>query len=208
MFEFKLLGIPVRVELWFWITLAFISGKWNIQSPEQILDLVLFMLAGFFSILIHEFGHALMIKKYGHFTQVVLSNFGGYATMPRGVLSRKQSFLVTAAGPAIQVLAGAIMLLVIFPLLPSAALIKNFGYYFFFVSFFWAAINCIPIYPLDGGQMLAAIMGPKRSKTVHLIGMLLAGGVGIWALTSGSFLLTAFMGMFAYQNYQLYSQYR
>ena len=66
----------------------------------------MFMLAAFVSVLIHEMGHALTIKRFKQPTQVVLTFMGGYATYPTGVLTRKRSFLVTLAGPALQLVFG------------------------------------------------------------------------------------------------------
>ena len=168
--------------------------------------LALFIIAGFVSILVHEMGHALMIRRNKLPTQVVLSNFGGYAMYPAGVLNRVQSFFVTAAGPGLQVLA-AVALYFALPFLK----LENFMMFYFVktfieISIFWAVLNCLPIVPLDGGQMLGAIMGPKRKKGLHMASILTAVIVGLFALSIGRFFGVIFMGMFAYQNYQALQQ--
>ena len=108
MVEFTLFKIPIRVEPVFWITLGligFLSVR-GLPGDAALMGTALFVIAGFISILIHELGHALMIKKYNLPTEIVLSSFGGYATHPAGILTRKESFLVTLAGPAIQLAFG------------------------------------------------------------------------------------------------------
>ena len=95
MIEFKLFGIPVRVEPLFWLTIAILGGGLSAKSSEGLLLVALFVLAAFVSVLIHEMGHAMMIRKFGLPTEITLTTLGGYATYPAGVLSRKKSFLVT-----------------------------------------------------------------------------------------------------------------
>ena len=207
MVDFKLFGIPVRVEPAFWFTLGLIGFlSTNMRSEEGVLLLALFVIAGFLSILIHEMGHALMVKRYKLPTQIVLSSFGGYATHPAGVLDRKQSFLVTAAGPGLQVLVA----LALYFALPYLGLQDNLFTVFLFtfigISIFWAILNCLPVLPLDGGRMLESILGPRRRAGLHLTGLITAVVVGIYALKEGNIFGMYFMGMFAYQNFQAWKQ--
>lgn len=106
MFSFRLFNIPVHVHPWFWVTLALIGGGLRANDTLSMLLVVMFVLAGFISILVHELGHASMIRKYGLPTEIHLVAFGGFARYPSGQLNRKQSFLVTAAGPGIQLALG------------------------------------------------------------------------------------------------------
>jgi Zn-dependent protease len=207
MVEFKLFGIPVRVMPIFWITLGLIGliGS-DIRDALGLLDIALFVLAGFLSILIHEMGHALMIKKYKLPTQIVLASFGGYAVYPAGSLNRLQSFLVTAAGPAAQLaVAYALAFALPFFSIPPNKFLE-FLIIFIFISKFWAFLNCLPIMPLDGGQMLAAIMGPRRRAGLHLTGVVTAAIMAVVALQFGAIFGVLFMGMFAWQNYQAWQQ--
>eukprot|EP00903_Cladosiphon_okamuranus_P003720 g3718.t1 len=107
MINFSIFNIPVRIEPFFWLTLAFISGRLFADSKEQIFGLLLFILAGFISILVHELGHALTAKSFGKRVHIVLQAFGGYAEYDNlRPLRPTQSFAVTAAGPAIQIILG------------------------------------------------------------------------------------------------------
>ena len=168
----------------------------------------MFMLAAFISVLIHEMGHALTIKRFKQPTQVVLTFMGGYATYPPGVLTRKRSFLVTLAGPALQLVFG-IGIIFLSEYLPSQG--KQVDIFFanlIWISIIWAVFNCLPIYPMDGGQMLSAVLGPRRAKVVHMPGIVTAAIIGMLALLTGGLFITIFMGMFAYQNFQYYQQVR
>ncbi len=206
MLSFRFLGIPVFVQPWFWITMALIGGALRANDSASILMTLMFVLAGFISILCHEIGHALMIRKYRFPTEIHLVAFGGFARFPSGQLERKQSFLVTAAGPALQFVLGIIALIALQLIsVPEGSLLQALLVYLMLVSFFWSILNCLPVYPLDGGQMLSSILGPQRSKIVHLIGVFVSVAIGLFAFfVMRAWILMLFMGFFAYQNWQQY----
>ena len=73
------------------------------------------------------------------------------------------------------------------------------------VSIAWSILNCLPVYPMDGGQMMAAILGPKKQHNVHLISSIVAVIIGVAGyLYLGTILLPIFMALFAWQNWQSY----
>ena len=193
----------------FWLTLALLGGALSgISTKAQLLSLGLFVLAGFISVLVHEMGHALTIRYFKLPTQIVLQAFGGYATHPAGVLNRLQSFLVTAAGPAIQILLGlAALAALLFAPLPKT-LIQDFLWSLFGVSIIWAVLNCFPIYPLDGGRMLESILGPRRIRAVFITGLITAALLGLAAVALSQPFLAIFMGLFAWENYKNLQQHR
>ena len=206
MIQFSILGIPVRVEPWFWITMAFIGGGLHAANSTDILLVLVFVFAGFLSIMIHELGHALAIRKYGLPAVITLRAFGGYASFPAGKLDRKQSFVVTAAGPALQFVFG-VLLIVLAPSIsvPEGSLFLPFLRDLIWVSIAWSILNCLPVYPMDGGQMMAAILGPKKQHNVHLISSILAVIIAVAGyLYLGTILLPIFMALFAWQNWQSY----
>jgi stage IV sporulation protein FB len=204
MFRFSVFGIPVEVQPFFWITLVILGGASGADSASAIFEIVLFVLAGFISILVHELGHALTARRYGANVGIVLQAFGGYAAYSGVRMSRKQSFLITAAGPAIQIALGAAVL----GLLLALPEMNNHGEYFLhilaFISFAWAIINLLPVLPLDGGQMLNALLGPSRIRTTLWTSVIVASGVAALIILRdpGNFIFAIFLGMFAWQAYQ------
>ncbi len=183
--------------------MALLGGAFTVDSAQGMLMVVLFMMAGFISILVHEMGHALMIRKYGLQTQVTLAAFGGYASYQAGILSRKQSFLVTAAGPGLQIIFGLLVLVLAGIVAPPSIPIAYFIKVLCWISLAWAFLNCLPIYPLDGGQMLAAVLGPRRGRAVHLTGVVVAGILAVLGFASNQWFIAVFMALFAWQNYQM-----
>ncbi len=204
MLRFSLFGIPVTVQPWFWLTMALIGGGLRASNSTEIMLVAIFAVAGFISILIHELGHALMIRKYGLPTSITLIAFGGYASYPAGKLDRKQSFLVTIAGPGVQLALGILLIMLSGVIqIPEGSLFGPFLYYLIVVSIIWAVLNCLPIHPLDGGQMLAAILGPQKQRYVHLVGAIVAVVAGLAGyLYLQTILLPIFMAFFAWHNWQ------
>lgn len=203
MVRFSIFGIPVLIQPFFWVSLILIGGGLNANSPSSILRMALFAIAGFVSILVHELGHALTARKFGAYSEITLQAFGGYAAYSGVRLTRPQSFAITAAGPAIQILLG-LAILVSLPYLPT---LNPPGLYFIktlmSISLFWALLNLLPILPLDGGRMLDAILGPERIRITLWTTVILAALLAIasWK-TTNSILLPIFLGMFAWQAWQ------
>jgi stage IV sporulation protein FB len=203
MIRFSLFGIPVEVQPFFWITLVILGGANGADTSSEIFRILLFVIAGFISILVHELGHALTARSFGAFSRITLQAFGGYAAYSGVRLNRWQSFLVTAAGPAIQIILGLVVLLVF----PHTTEFSRDGRYFLwilmFISFFWAILNLLPVLPLDGGQMLNAALGPARIKITLWISIIVAIGAGVAMFTkTGSIIFPIFLGMFAWQAFQ------
>ena len=174
------------------------------DGKEAFFLLLLFMIAGFISILVHELGHALTAKAFGKRVEIVLQALGGYAAYSGGApLDRTRTFLVTAAGPALQIVLGAVVYLFAQSLLGMSPQATYFVKVLYAISFIWAILNLLPVLPLDGGRLLQTILGPSRIKLTLLISIAVAIGVGVlYFMMTGDILLPIFMGMFAYQAFQ------
>ncbi len=204
MITFQIAGIPVRIELWFWITLFVLGGGIHITGTRDLIFTGLFMLAGFISIFVHELGHAMTVKRFGLPSAIRLVAFGGLATYPAGTLNRRQTFLVSAAGPGVQMVLGIIAVVTNRYLpMPDQSLLQVLLFYLTWISFIWAGFNCMPIFPLDGGQMLATVLGERRQRVLYVTGMVFAAGLGVLAfLYLGSWVLPLFMAYFVWINWQ------
>lgn len=188
---------------WFWLSMALIGGVLTFDTKEEFFELLLFMFAGFISVLVHELGHALMARHFGQRVHIVLEAFGGYAAHSGSKLTRFRSFLITAAGPAIQILLGLVVLV----LLREVESMSANGKYFFrtlcLISFFWAFLNLLPVLPMDGGRIMETILGPERIRLTLQISIAVAVVVAALALAFNfGLLLPIFMGIMAYQSYQ------
>ena len=207
MLRFTLFGIPIQVQPWFWISLAIIGGGGSANSKDGILRLMLFILAGFISVLVHELGHALTGRSFGARSEITLQAFGGMAEFGNARFTRRQHFLVTAAGPAAQVLLGTAIYLLIPELFSLSSSAGRFWQVLTYISFIWALINMLPVLPLDGGQMLNALLGPERIRLTLWITIVTALGVAILLFkTTHNPIFPLFLGMFVWQAWQALKQ--
>jgi stage IV sporulation protein FB len=202
MIRFTIFGIPVEIQPFFWVTLIIFGGALDADTPTEMFQLMLFVLAGFISILVHELGHALTAKRYGAYSHIVLQGLGGFAAYSGKRLSRSQSFIVTAAGPGVQIALGVAGLY----LSRNIPEMNSHGRYFLvmlsFISLFWAGLNLLPVLPLDGGQMLNALLGPSRIKITLWTTIIVAVVGGIAMLQFGSWIFPILLGMYAWQAFQ------
>jgi Zn-dependent protease len=207
MLRFSLFGFPITIHWMFWLNTALLGGAIGASTPAEMRALVAFMIAAFLSVLIHELGHASVMRKFGdRNVQVVLYAFGGYAQGSRW-FSRWQDILLTAAGPGLQIAAGLAVHFLLGILEPSISWFTYLAAQFVFVSIFWAILNLVPILPLDGGRLCSAITGkPRLALRISLVtAIVLAAGF----LYLGYGLFTPiFFGMLAYNNWQQLQQAR
>jgi stage IV sporulation protein FB len=206
--RFRLFGVQVRIQPWFWFTTLIMGASRDTGSILVWIGVV------FVSILLHELGHVVAFRLFGVRASVVLYGMGGLAvpeTELRGALGR---IVVPAAGPiagfvfaagilAAVALAGGV---IAFP--AAAWLPQAYSPYWnialndlLFVNIFWGALNLLPIYPLDGGQLARAIFDkhdPVRGKRRSLVLSAVIGGVmAVLAFLSGSMYLVGLFGILA-----------
>lgn len=210
MITFSLFKIPIRILPWFWITLALIGGAIYIDTKEDFFRLLLFMIAGFISILVHELGHGLTAKHFGKRVEIVLQAFGGYAAYSGGApLSRLKTFLVTAAGPGIQIALGFVVLAAATQFNEISPNAMYFLERLYFISFVWAILNLLPVLPMDGGRLLETLLGPQRIRITLTISIIVAVTVAVLGLVfTTMLLLPIFMGMMAYESYKALKEVR
>ncbi|MDP1545619.1 MAG: site-2 protease family protein [Anaerolineales bacterium] len=180
--RFSVAGIPVRVHPLFWV-IALIFGAGSNNLPG-----ILFWVVGIFiSVLIHELGHALAMRRYGQDSQIIL-HFAGGLTVPESVsfglgyarvaITPNQNILISLAGPFAGFFFAAFIVVLSLAMggtvapntilgfipFPIVFLPANFGALnsFFmvllWVNIFWGLINLVPVIPLDGGQVTRNIL--------------------------------------------------
>lgn len=237
--HFKVLGFPVRVHPLFWLLGLFFG--FNVEEPTLILIAIVVI---FTSILVHELGHALMMRRFGRESHIVLymmgglaiegsgSSFGGFRS--RGSRSTREQVLISAAGPGAGFVLAAVVIAVLYAMggsvdwdplegwlpipIPHANLSRNLGEakenlnltrFFDMVLWFnivWGAINLLPVFPLDGGQIAQTLMiasdpwgGLARSLWLSVIAGAITAVVG--GLAFQSLLMLMLFGSMAYSSY-------
>lgn len=203
MLSFTLFGFPVRIHWLFWLNSALLGGALNAQTPREIQRVAVWVAMAFLSILIHELGHALVMRRFGdRRVGIVLYAFGGLAK-GSGWRSRNEQILVSAAGPALQAAVAALLWVATRGVVPQDPwLLRHAIGVFIFISLFWAAFNLLPIIPMDGGRISEAFLGPSRERLAYGISLAFAGALAGYMLWKGALFPALFFGMLGWNNYQ------
>lgn len=76
--HFKLLGFPVRIHPFFWLMAVMLGINGRDTRPFEV---GIWILVVFVSILVHELGHAIAIRRFGWGSRIILYHLGGLATL-------------------------------------------------------------------------------------------------------------------------------
>lgn len=166
----RYLGIDVYLHVTFLLFLAFIGSSLLMAggSVRQALDGVLFFVAVFGCVLMHEYGHALAARRYGIRTRdITLLPIGGVARLERMPDRPMQELWVALAGPAVNV--GILALLLVWMLIRGEGWGRldldltqgSLTTRLLVVNGMLVVFNMIPAFPMDGGRVLRAMLALK-----------------------------------------------
>ncbi|MGE3180986.1 MAG: site-2 protease family protein [Phycisphaerae bacterium] len=217
----RMFGIDIRVHMIMviWIAFQLFSGgdmRWTLTFLTMLFGIVL----------IHEFGHCFGARSVGgDAANILLWPLGGLA-FAHAPMRPWPQFVTVVCGPLVNVvfciLSGAILTyydqgLDWFRWSPFAGLPAVFGpswlFYvrvFYFVNYMLLTFNLLPIYPLDGGQILQTILWPfmgLRESTMLACQIGIAGAMvgAAWSLRNQDTMLifvALFVGWSCWQRYQ------
>jgi Zn-dependent protease len=215
----KIWGIPVDLDRsWF---LIFILMSWLLATnfyPSRFGDwpLLLYWLMGaitaiglFVSVLLHELGHSAVARSYGTpVLGITLFLFGGVAKLGAEAPHPRAEFLISIAGPLVSLALSATFFL-LYPLTGFSETLTGLTYYLAVINLSLFIFNLLPGYPLDGGQMLRALVWAiTRDRHRATVIAASAGrvfgavfiGYGLWQIISGDFggLWMMLIGWFLY----------
>jgi Zn-dependent protease/predicted transcriptional regulator len=134
----------------------------------------------FFSVAVHELGHAYAARRYGiGIRSITLWIFGGLAALESMPREWDREFWIAIAGPITSVglgVAFAGLLQVIPASLPIVLFVVG---WLAVINVVLAVFNMIPAFPMDGGRILRALLARSRSyakatRTAARVGTLFA----------------------------------
>src|SRR5215475_11572761 len=171
-------GTAVRIHLTFFLLLAWIAAiHWSRGGAPAALDGVLFIIALFACVVLHEFGHIVAARRYGIRTpDVTLLPIGGVASLERMPEKPSQEIVVALAGPAVNLMIALVLMFVLgahFDLSQMAQLEQaqsSLVGRIAAANVMLLVFNLIPAFPMDGGRVLRALltigMGYTRATRV------------------------------------------
>jgi stage IV sporulation protein FB len=202
--------IPVHADPWFLALLVYFGYR----APDLPTGIIL-VVAAILALLVHELGHAVVALGYELSPAIVLHAWGGLC-VHRPAPTARASALVTAAGPGAGLAPAAALAAV-------SALVVRIDPDFFrngpivtalvdqlvALNLGWSLLNAIPLWPLDGGQLLRVgvlqVAPGFVVPVVHGTGVVLAGLLAFSSFAWGQPLTGVIGLMLALQNVQALS---
>jgi len=183
---FRFAGIDLYLH-WSWFLLAVYGISSRSSRYTSLVWPVLEYLALFGIVLLHEFGHALACRQVGgQANQIVLWPLGGVAYVAPPPRPGATLWSI-AAGPLVNVVLAPV-LTVVWLLARSAgwgeAMPNGYAFIRALCYINWALLifNMLPIYPLDGGQILQSLLWFVLGRARSLMVTTVIGFVGVGAL--------------------------
>ncbi len=227
-------GIRIGVDAGWLLTLFIViiylspSFRATLHSSDTVayVTTVVSALLFFFSLIVHELGHAIVARRQGiEVKNIQLFLFGGLTQMSRDAASPGEEFKIAAAGPAATALMvivfAAIDLAIVGPhrLWHAFLLDNDIQVTPVLLSLSWLLLmnlivlifNLVPAFPLDGGRIARALVwkttGDKRKGTrvAAQVGQgfaVILAGLGVFLLLRGSGLGGLWLLMLAFLLYQ------
>ena len=162
----SIFGIEVRIHLTFLLFLVWIwFSYYQVAGFAGAVQGVLFILALFACVLLHEFGHAFAARGFGIETpDITLLPIGGVARLNRIPDKPWQELVVAIAGPLVNVVIAGVLIFVIH----TSATLEQLEYLesprvellakLASVNVMLVLFNLIPAFPMDGGRVLRALL--------------------------------------------------
>ena len=219
---FKLLGIPVLLDVTFLIILPIFAfsiagrvGYWaqlvGVEDHSSLHHAWVPYLLGlitalglFVSVIIHELAHAIAARLYGVKTQsITLWLLGGVAALDEMPRQRGAEAVVAFVGPVISVVVG-LACGAAFLALPASAFPARFVFgYLAMMNIGLAVFNMIPALPLDGGRVLRSLLALKMThlratQVAAGVSRFLAIGLAIYGLFFGGGIMLLLVAFFIY----------
>src|SRR4051794_18079092 len=192
-------GIDVYLHPTAVLAAMFYASAWG-----GSLEAFAFVASLFGFVFLHEMGHALMARQYGIETEhITLYPIGGVAALRRMPRSAGPELLIALAGPAVNfaLAAGFWAILAIasvaFGVYPDEFLTR-----LMFANLGLGLFNLLPIFPMDGGRILRALLSGPMGRTratmaAAAVGQTLAVVGGTFFLINGS-IVQAMLALFVY----------
>jgi Zn-dependent protease len=183
---FRFAGVDLFLH-WSWFLVAVIEINSRSGRYSSLTWNALEYLALFFIVMLHEYGHALACRQVGGTAnQIVLWPLGGVAYVDPPPRPGATLWSI-AAGPLVNVVLIPVFLIVgwvarsagWWEMMPNAhALLRSVAT----INVWLLAFNMLPIYPLDGGQILRSVLWYALGRARSLMVATILGFVGVAGL--------------------------
>jgi len=199
----RVAGIDIYIHATFLLLIYLVGiSYWKQQgTAAAVISGIAYILALFFCVVLHEFGHSLTARRYGIRTRnITLLPIGGIASLEKMPDDPRQEINVAIAGPAVNFVIAIILYFYLYfsntPVTAEQFGVANgsFLHRLMMVNIFLGAFNLLPAFPMDGGRVLRAILAlrmdhTKATQKAASVGQFLAVGMGLLGIMYNPFLL-------------------
>ncbi len=161
----RIAGIEISVHWTFLILIAWIIFIRFGEGLAAVVEGIVFILAVFLCIVLHELGHALTARRFGIKTRdITLLPIGGMARLERMPEAPAQELLVALGGPAVTLMIAIALFAVdaaiwgLPSLMDPTSLGRNLLVQLLWVNVILLGFNLLPAFPMDGGRVLRALL--------------------------------------------------
>ena len=196
----SLAGIAVYMHPTFLLLLAFVGWQhWMLgRTVAAVIGGIVFILALFACVVLHELGHALTARRYGIRTKdITLLPIGGVARLERMPSDPIQELWVALAGPAVNVVIAGLLYAWLWttsslaPIEEVNVVQGPFLERLMLVNAFLVGFNLLPAFPMDGGRVVRALLATRMDYTqatqiAATQGQSMAFLFGFFGLTAGN----------------------
>lgn len=191
--------VPIAVHPLFFL-MASAIGWLNSSSLAGTLIWIAII---FFSVLIHEYGHAFTALFFGQRAEIHLVAFGGVTFRQGADLSPWKQFLIILNGPLASLLLAASALF-LHSITEQGTLLNQVLFLTMIANFFWTALNLLPVQPLDGGKLftilLERLFGFRGLKASFLLAASVAAAIAAYSLYHGYLFIGSIFFLFMYES--------
>ena len=166
----RFFGIDVFVHVTFLLVLGFLAVAYWMAERDllRVVEGLVFFLAIFLCVLLHEYGHALMARRYGVKTRdITLLPIGGLARLERFPQEPIQELWIALAGPAVNVVIAGLLALGLTlgqawqPLDGLSPVAGGFAERLLVLNVFLVLFNMLPAFPMDGGRVVRSLLAMR-----------------------------------------------
>jgi tetratricopeptide (TPR) repeat protein len=206
--KFTIFGIPVRIHLYFLIIVVFLSTT-RIAHPALILSWTIVVVV---SVILHELGHALAARAFGHSPSIELKGIGGATYTQRDDSRLLESITISLAGPLTGIIIGLSALWVESAVSVSSPVFAVIIGDIVWVNLYWSLANLAPVLPLDGGNIVLALLNRVFKNKGRMIASIISLGLTVplivYCLLHNYLFITLLLGFFAVYNLGQFRYYR
>ena len=175
-------GIPIRFHWTFFLLVPLVVMADASGGPSLVLWGLLWIVALFASVVVHEIAHCIVARKRGsHVRDIVLFPLGGVSEIDALPEKPSDELAVAIVGPLTSLALGLALLglglLVGVRIWPPSLFAGDWLARLGWLNLLLAAFNMVPALPMDGGRVLRALLARDRPRAQATV---VAARIGRW----------------------------